>query len=155
MAELVRPTAEAVLHVASRLRESDAREIFACRWWDAGAEELAADVMAVPGMAWVVLANDGEPVAVIGARPAWPGVWTVFAFGTPRWSEVVRTMTKHVRRFMIPALRAAGARIAMCYADRAHHASCRWLSAMGARAEALHEGWGREGEDFIMFAWRA
>lgn len=155
---LANVTPEEVLHVLHRLRPRDHSEIFALRFDSPGAPDLdqyAAELLAVPGFSWMAHASDGEPVAIIGARPVWPGVWAVFAFGTDRWSEVMRLLTRHVLRFMQGALVRSGAHLAFCFAAAEHTDAREWLTRMGARAENTMTEWGRGREDYVMYAWRA
>lgn len=143
---------DAALHVARNMREADRREIFATRYGD-DPDPVVADLAQVPGFSWVAV-RDGEPCAVIGARPIWPTVWGVYAFGTDRWRDVVISLTRHVRRFMVPAIEHAGARRAICYSHAEHREAHAWLRALGATEEIPHPAWGRNGEDFILFSWR-
>jgi hypothetical protein len=150
--QLVAPTLEAVLFITQNMRASDRREIFATRFDDDPAQ-LAQDVMAVPQFTWVAQ-KDGEPIAVIGAKPMWPGVWSVFAFGTDRWGEVTLSLTKHVKRFMEPALERV-AHLAVAFCHERHYKAQRWLVRLGAEPIApVLEEWGRERESFILYGWR-
>lgn len=145
------PTFEEALYVAENLRERDRREIFATRWED-DPNGLALDTVAAGGFSWVASYKD-RPVAVIGATPRWPKVWTAWAYGTDEWPRVVRRLTKHVRRFMMPALRNAGAIRVDCIALEEHHDARRWLTALGAQQEKTLASWGRNGETFVGYSW--
>lgn len=134
------------------MRAADREEVFATRF-DDGSEALAHDIMQVPQFVWVAL-KDGEPVAVIGARPMWPGVWCAFAFGTDRFDEVVLTLTKHVKQFMEPALERV-CHLLVAYCHERHYKAQRWLVRLGAEPIApVLEHWGRERENFILYGWR-
>lgn len=152
------PTLPAVLHILERLRVRDADEIFALRYDDKADPDraaYAADIMAVSGFSWVASAADGEPVAVIGARPLWPGVWSLYAFGTDRWGEVLLGLTRHVRDFMIPGILNAGGHLGFCFAKADYADARRWLELLGGTAENTLKAWGKGREDFVMYAWRA
>lgn len=140
------------LHVAENMRAVDREEIYATRYGESP-EDLVDEIATVPGFSWVALRDD-EACAVIGARPMWPGVWGVYAFGTDRWKDVVLTLTKHVRRFMLPGLVGHGAHLAICWSHAKHREAHAWLTMLGARPEVSVPGFGRNREDFIMFAWR-
>lgn len=152
MTRLVAPTMAALLHICRNLRARDREEIFATRF-DEDPVGLAEETYALREFGWVAVASDGEPVAVIGAAPIWPTVWSVYAFGTDRWPEVVRTLTKHARRFMMPALLNTGARRAQCYALYEHDDARHWLKALGANEEHVLEEFGKSGERFVLYAW--
>ena len=146
------PDLEALKHITHNLRERDAAEIFACRWSD-DPDDLASDVSQYGEFQWMVRL-DGEPVAAIGAYPAWPGVWSVWAFGTDNWPKVILSLTKHVKRFMIPAFLNQKAHRAECRALKTHTDACRWLEMLGAHKEAELAGFGRQREDFNLYVWR-
>jgi hypothetical protein len=140
-----------VFQVARNMREWDRKEIFACRWND-DPDEVAADVLRVPGFSWV--AYHGEtPAAVIGAMPMWPGVWNLFAFGTDEFPRVVITLSRHVLRFMIPAIKNQGGHRGQCHSIEGHDDAHRWLSSLGAKTEPMIRGFGRNRENFIPFVW--
>lgn len=142
----------AVEYIVANLRLRDYEEIFAQRWTD-DQKSLIDEIMLWSGkMTWVFW-RDGVPVALLGAWPVRPGVWSVWAFGTYRWPRVLSAMTKHVKRFIIPALLRAGAHRAEAVALATHRDSRRWLLALGAREEGTRRGWGRNGEDFVSYVW--
>ncbi len=142
----------ALEYITERLREGDREEIYATRW-DQDHVKLAADTFNAGEFQWVAWV-DGEPVASIGAAPSWPGVWIVWAYGTDRWPEAALTLTKHVRRFMIPALYRAGAQRAQCFAMQSHQVACRWLERLGARPDAVLDNYGRHGQTFVLYSWQ-
>jgi hypothetical protein len=144
-------TPESILYIAQNLRERDRREVFATMWTDEP-EELAQKTLMCGDFQWVVWKDD-VPVASIGAYPLWPGVWGLWAFGTDRWNEVVRTLTKHIRRFMLPAILNAGAHRGQCHAMVEHVQARRWMKTLGAEEQAFLPGYGKNGEDFVVCVW--
>lgn len=153
---MIRPaTAEAVRHVAEWMRKRDLEETRAITFGEPDPAGLIARVET--GQSWAVVAHaaDGEPVALVGADPDRPGVWTVYAFGTPRWGEVVGGLTRYVRRVMIPSLVSGGAHRAQCYSISTYTQAHRWIELLGAKQEAVLRQFGRHGEDFIVFRWLA
>ena len=148
---IAEPSVDVVRKICQNLRARDRQEIFATKWTD-DPEEVVAGVIASGAFRWAALV-DGEPVALIGARPRWPGVWSMWAFGTDRWPEVVRTLTKHAKRFMMPALMNAGAVRADCHALAEHTDARRWLERLGATAETELAAWGKNGQSFVCYVW--
>lgn len=140
-----------VLAVAENLRERDRAEIFATRYGD-DPLDLARDTVRTGAFRWGAYA-DGRPVAMIGAFPRWPNVWSVWAFGTDEWPRVVRALTRHVRSFMIPALYHAGAVRADCHALETHTDARKWLTYLGAREANRLDFFGRNGECFVEYVW--
>ena len=145
------PPYEDVLWVAENMRSSDREEIFATQWTDT-AEELATAVVRSGAFRWGVYI-DGLPVAMIGAVPRWPGAWQAWAFGTRDWKHAALTLTRHVRRFMLPALTNAGANRVDAYALASHTESNKWLTALGATPGKPLENWGKHGETFVCYTW--
>jgi hypothetical protein len=133
------------------MRDSDRAEIFATQWTD-NPDELVNSVLNSGAFRWGAYI-DGLPVAMIGAVPRWPGSWQAWAFGTRDWRHVAYTLTKHVRRFMLPALTNAGAWRVDAYALEAHTQSNKWLRALGATPGKPLEMWGKHGETFVSYTW--
>lgn len=160
MASLGPVTRETLAHIVPRLRAADEKEIFSLRWnCDDGTldrDRFVEDIAAMPGLAWTAHARDGEPVAVIGARPLWPGVWGAYAFGTDRWREVALTLTKVALRRMAPTLiEDMGAHLAFCYAQADHTQARAWLERIGFKAEFTVPQMGRDRSDYVFHARRA
>lgn len=145
------PGFDDVLFVAQNMRDSDREEIFATQWTDTP-EELANNVVHSGAFRWGAYVDD-IPVAMIGAQPRWPGVWTAWAFGTRDWPKVALTLTRHVRRFMIPALMNHGALRVDAYALASHDTSRAWLARLGATPGNPLDKWGRNGETFVAYSW--
>jgi hypothetical protein len=139
-----------VLHVVRNLRERDRVEIFACEYGE-DPVDFARRTCSLGAFQWGAYL-DGKPVAVIGAVPKWPNVWQVFAFGTDDWPKVVLTLTRHARRFMVPAMFRAGAHRLECAALETHADSRRWLErCFGAKPEVLLAHYGKNGENFVNY----
>jgi hypothetical protein len=146
------PSYSGLFRVTAHLRESDRRECFATRFHDDPAE-LAREIDSYRPLAlsWLVCINQ-EPVASLGAILVWPGHWNVWAFGTSRWGQAARAITKHVRRVMIPMLLEIGAKSVAAYVHAAHTQACAWLEFLGAKGTLLSK-WGKNGEDFVLYRW--
>jgi len=143
---------DAVERIVANLRKRYREEIFALRW-DDDEKKLVDEVMLWSGaMTWIWW-RDGEPVSLQGTWPVRPGVFSCWAFGTDRWPSVVLAMTKHSRRFIIPALLRARFHRAEAVALATHRDSRVWMTALGAREEGLRRGLGRNGEDFVGYIW--
>ncbi len=152
MNRLAPVTPDRLLYVCQNMRPRDAEEIYAQRW-DDNPEALTENLMRLPlEMAWI-WERDGIPVSVQGVVPIRPGVWDVFAFGTSDWSRVVLDMTRHARRFIIPALLRARFHRAECRALASYDDSRRWIETLGAKQESILKGYGRDGQDFVAYVW--
>jgi hypothetical protein len=145
------PPLDDFIYVAANMRERDREEIFATRYGN-DPVQVARDAKAGGEFAWVAYV-DGLPAAAIGALPRWPRVWTVWAYGTDQWDTVVLALTRHVKRFMIPAIFNAGAIRADACALEKHEDARRWLEYLGAVAEKPLDNWGKNGERFVLYCW--
>ena len=144
---------EEVAHIVRNLRPRDAAEIYALRW-DNDPEKLTIEVLAVAHAMWRIFCVDAEPVAMAGVVPVRPGVCVASSFGTALWPRVVRPITRFAREWTIPRLRNAHYHRAETYALANNHDSRNWLLALGAQEEAYLRGYGREQQDFVLYAWR-
>jgi hypothetical protein len=62
-------------------------------------------------------------------------------------------MIRFGKKVLEPHIRARGAHRLQCESRIDHHDAHRWLMAMGAKADGLLQGYGRDGSDYIMFSW--
>jgi len=140
---------DGVLHVARRMRAADREELAATRY-EFHPEDIAWECMQIPDFAWLV-GREADPIAVVGARPQHPGVWTCFMFATDEFPRVGLSMTKHATRVIIPSLAKSGGRRAQALSIEGHDQAHDWLRFIGATPEARLTGFGKDGQDFIVF----
>lgn len=145
------PPFQDALAIATNLRPRDREELFATRYGNDPAA-LARDAVATGAFRWGAYL-DGRPVAMVGAFPRWPNVWTAWAYGTPEWPKAALTITRHVRRFMLPAIYNSGAHRVDALALASHTDARRWLESLGAVAEKTLDNYGRNGEKFVSYVW--
>jgi len=151
---LFKPEWEDVRHIAEHMRPCDREEIFATQWDDDPAAFTERFCAVAMNFCWVARVDD-EPVALIGAVPQHPGVWSVFMFATDRFPEVKILLTRHVKRIIIPTLREdSKAHLAFCYSLDRHTAAHKWLECLGAKRELVIPEFGKNRETFYMFTWR-
>lgn len=144
-----------VLYVARNMRQADRDEIYATRRAES-ANNLVNDVMWASKQpdAFSVMACLGErPVAILGGVPFWPGVYDVWAFGTDEFHLVAFSLTKHIRRVMIPRLVERGCHRAHCRSLASHTVAHEWLRSFGFRPGLTLKAWGKNREDFLLFEW--
>lgn len=148
--------AEPSRYIVQNMRAIDRKEIFATRD-DDDEDRLVLELLWAadrPGMSFTHFADDGEPISVMGFHKLRKGVATVWAFGTERWPEAVKSMTKTVRRVIIPALVEGGYHRAECAALTERADTAKWLPSLGMELEAVLAGFGRQREDFSLYVWR-
>jgi hypothetical protein len=146
-------TREDIAHIVANLRERDRVEIFGLRW-DDNPDTLVRDICAVAGPMWRVWKYDGEPVAMNGVIPQRPGVCTCGAFGTEKWRHIVRAMTRWSRDWVIPRLQAAHYHRGEAIALASNTDGRRFIELLGGQIEAFLYHYGRQREDYILYAWR-
>jgi len=141
----------AVRHVAKRMRASDREEIFATRWNDDIDPFLKdCEIAAAMGGAWVAHAD--EPVAVIGVSEMHPHVWSAWMFATDKFDIVGRMVTKFTVRVIIPGMLRRRAHRVECRTIASHATAHHWLDFLGGRREATLKKFGKNGEDFFIYA---
>lgn len=141
-----------LLYIADNMRDMDRKEVFATRWED-DSEKLVDVIMSCGDFGWVVAADDGMPVAAFGAIPTWNGVWQVWMFATDRWNEVALSVTRFIKRIMIPSIVEAGWHRAECRSADGHSVAHRWLEMLGASREHTLHYFGKDGETFHLYSW--
>lgn len=150
------PVGFAVDYIMRNLRVRDSREIFALRWND-NVDSLVRDAHGLcqdPASLWSVWRFRGEPVAMNGANLVRPGVCVLGAWGTDKWPYIVRALTEDAFDRVLPGMLAMGAHRAEAYALAENTDSRRWIMGLGGEQEGLLRGYGRAGEDFVVFGWR-
>lgn len=143
-------------HILENLRPEDKEEIEAVRGEDFDRWRCALQLnqLAATLEGWTFWrADTGEPVSVLGAYEMTPVVAGCWAFGTTGWPYVVRGMTRHIRKTMIPLLLERGFHRAECRALAKRVDTRVWLTSLGWKAEAALSEFGVRHEEFTLFAW--
>lgn len=144
----------ALLYICRNLRADDAEEIFATRFGDDDPDELATEVFTRWGkLAYIAYADDGTPVAAVGATPLWDGVWQAWMFGTDRFGESGKQLTRWCRKVMIPSVVQAGCHRAEARSIASHGTAHKWMEMLGAKRESVLRRYGRDKQDFVLFVW--
>jgi hypothetical protein len=136
------------------LAPRDRDEILAVQF-DDDPEFLTKRTMAMKNFAWLACI-DGKPAGIFGAAPCWPGHWEAFAYGSEDYPKVIVPLTRHVRRFCVPALIHYHVRLVKCWVQASYLEARRWvlMAIPGAIEACLVQDFGRNGEDFVMITWR-
>lgn len=140
-----------VAYVVEHMRAWDRREIFATR--RDGDEDLCADVMRAGVVSWCAGDDQGEPIACLGCMSMWPGVWSMWFFATDNVGEIGLPVTRLIKRSILPMLWEGGAHRLECRSMDGHTEAQEWLETLGAKREGTLKCYGRDGEDFHVYAW--
>lgn len=128
-----------LIEVASHLREADRVELAVSRDPDQW-EQLVLDVLGTLQCKAALV--DDHPALAFGAKLVAPTTVTVWGFGTDEARLAGGTVTRYVRRRMIPLLRQIGITRAQCAVHVDNAISRRWLAVLGFRPEAPVPGMG-------------
>lgn len=135
------------LSIADRMRASDRAEVFAVSA-AAGPRQWARQVCALPGVGLMVLASDGDPVAMGGGivMGHLAGLWFV---ATDRIDEpAVRVDCHRLALRLHRDLFAQGVRRCQVQPMERNREVARWLDRLGYGLEGVHPGHGKNGETF-------
>lgn len=145
-----RATLDTAIHITHRLRQRDREEVFALSHHDSPLV-LAHDFIFASEFCYV--ARKDEPIAICGAQPLHPGVWNVYMVATDRFREIRFSLTKFVKKVMFGSLVETGAHRLEAISLATHHVAHRWLEALGGHQESVRRRFGKNGEDFVVYAW--
>jgi hypothetical protein len=140
--------------LVQNLSQRDYDEVMAVQF-NEDPQPLVDRIMVSKGFTWLATL-DGRPVAVFGAMCLWPTHWSAFAFGTDEYKKVIISISRHVRRFCVPALINFGVRMVECYVAADYTQARNWISGMipGVQEECVIREFGKNGESFVMIVWR-
>ena len=136
------------------MRESAFRE-FAPLWAIDTREQMADHLTERFGSRGCIRvdADDGAVVAIGDVVETRPNVVSLLFFATDRFPEVARPATRFIVRRLLPELRALGVHRIEAIAAADNKEAHRWIQTMGLSQEAVLRKFGRNGEDYINFAW--
>jgi len=138
------------LHVARNMRENDRREVMATRW-DDDVEGFAIDCFRAPGLAWVAVNKEDEPVVMGGVAINSPGVGTAWMVGSDKWLTVALEVSRFCKKSIKTIFEGDDVHRIQAFSAIFHTQSHKWLEIVGMQPNNLLSQWGKEGEDFILF----
>lgn len=145
-------TVSALQYIAQHLREMDRVELACTSPTDDPAQYLPDRIFAHAQFAFVAI-EQHIPLTAWGLVPMYPGVGAAFAFGTEGWGRALWSMTRHVRRVMLPLVLDHGYHRIECRALKGRDDVARWVALLGAEQEAVLRSSGKRGEDFVLYRW--
>jgi hypothetical protein len=150
--EIVPGTLRDVSWIVANMRAIDWQEVAGQFLTDPPRELIVA--LAMQASPQVVMLR-GQPEAAFGCSPLMPGscTWQIWAFGTDRFKRCVPTITRYGHAIMAHAIQEQGATRVECRSMSGHDLAGRWLTACGAVVEKVLKGHGRDGLDYILWAW--
>ncbi|TIL64800.1 hypothetical protein [Mesorhizobium sp.] len=146
---IVSATLRDLSYIAANLRLEDRTEID-CQF-DEWSPALLA-LTALQGFAYVAELN-GNPEAGFGAAEQRGGLWIAWSWGTRRMKRCVPGMTEFFRAVLGPQVAAHGAWRVEARALASNELALRWLGRLGATQRCRLPGYGKNGEDFLLYDW--
>tara|TARA_R110001599_G_scaffold309065_1_gene515986 strand:- start:169 stop:762 length:594 start_codon:yes stop_codon:yes gene_type:complete len=142
-----------VSYIAGNLRACDRQEIF-CQLPAGSSASDIGFICTRPGTSFIAYL-DGKPVMVFGFDPITlaGNALNAWAFGTRDSRHVVRHVTGWVKDNLLREWLCNGITRIEARSLAQHRSAHRWLKAIGAVEEGPIGGLGRDGENFILFAW--
>lgn len=143
-----------ILLVAATMRQSDWNEIFALRDKEC-IETISTIADRMSPAKWVYRDESGAAVAVWGVLRLWGDVYSVWMWANDLFGEAPgRRMVAHFRRWM--RKNPLNIRRLECKSTVDHIDAHRFIKAAGLTQEGPPiVGYGKNGEDFVPFAWVA
>lgn len=143
-------TFDDLVYVSRRLCEDDRQELSATR--DPNDYVALAEAASRSPLCKVALDEDGVPIFAFGAEPVPDSdMAQVWGFKCDSGWTAILTVTKYIRRTMIPELRARGIRRAVCLVHPDNTRSLKWLTRnLDFRTRATLTGFGTRNEDMIL-----
>lgn len=142
-----------VYYVALQMRARDLAEFSAMTYDDdrvSAAIRLAALYGDMPGVECAML--DGVPVAVGGLVWARPGVASLLFYATDAFPKIVHGLTRYINRTGMAEAKQRAHRIE-CFSLSTYTEMQQWVEVFGLKPEATLRGYGKNGEDFTVYAW--
>ena len=136
-------------YIASNLRPEDHAEVD-CQFDTWTPAQLA--LTALQGFAYVA-EIDGNPEAAFGAGEVRSGLWIAWSWGSKRMRRCVPRITEFFYEVLGPDVAAKGAHRVEARAMAGNALAVRWLNRLGATERCTLPGYGKSGEDFILFDW--
>jgi len=148
-ARIVGATLRDLTYLAANMRPQDRHEI-ECQLerWNVDLIALSA----LQGPAYVV-ELDGNPEAAFGATRQRVGLWQAWSWGSKRMHRCVPAITRFFYAVLGPHVAAQGAWRVEARPIAGNDLACRWLARLGAQERCLLPGYGKDGEDFLLYDW--
>jgi len=148
---LQKPNLAQLLYLAERMPPEEVLEHACLGFGDFDAEDVALRCYGQKGPSHVFV-DGGRPYFAAGFSIVNPGVAVSWSMSTEACLKHVLEMTRVSRAVIRTLLKDSGIHRVqiMCMASRQH--ARRWYESLGAAHEATLKGYGRNGEDFAVYA---
>lgn len=142
-----------VSFIAGNLRDNDKTEVL-CQLPEGITPQQIGYICTRPGTSWIAYLNN-KPVMVFGFDPLTlaGNVINAWAFGTKDSHKIIHPLTIWIRENLLRDWIRQGVTRLEARSFVEHTEAHRWLKSAGAIEEGALLDLGRNGEQFIQFAW--
>lgn len=95
----------------------------------------------------------GKPAACLAFTEDWPGVWSVWMFGTDDFKNVAIDLLRAARKEAVDILKVCAGHRIHCDARSDYKEAHKLIRAAGGREEVTFPAYGKNGEDYTRFVW--
>lgn len=142
-----------IARVALNMRDRDLAELSAMSYVNGRAEAAEVLVERYTGRSGVECAKlNGVPVAIGSMLWTRPGVVSLLFYATDAFPKVAVGLTRYIRNGPMREAKGRAHRIE-CFSLSSYTEMRQWVEGFGLRPEATLRQFGRNGEDFIVYAW--
>jgi len=148
-------TVGSVYNVALNMRQRDYEEIVALTFCENRRElaEQLARTWTEHKTTIVCGTKEHGAIAAFTYIPMRKGVWNLGLFATDNFQKIHLSLTKLIINSIIPILDKAKAHRVEAQSINGYEVVHNWLKFLGLNEESVLKSYGRNGEDFINFAW--
>lgn len=148
-------TIGSIYDIALNMRERDYEECSALSFCE-NRHELAEEI----ARSWstsetTIICGTKEigGIAVFTYMPLRKGVWNMGLVATDKFNKIHLSLTKLIIKSIIPTLDKAGAHRVEAQSIAGYSSVHNWLKFLGLEQESVIKGYGKNGEDFVNFAY--
>lgn len=95
----------------------------------------------------------GRPAAMLAFTEDWPGVWSVWMFGTDDFKNVAIDLVRWARKEANEILKVCAGHRIHCDSLSTYEEAHKLIQAAGGRYECEFPKYGKGGEDYKRFVW--
>lgn len=145
---------EDIRYLVANLRKK-ARDEALASGWDGDVETISQSFWDLSkGYGYVGL-HDGKPAYGGSVTEVYPGAFQFWSLATEDFAKIMLTVTKFVRRVMLPEIFQRGAWRVEARCIGGDDEVQKWMTLLGAKLEETQKSAGRNGEDFLIYVWSA
>ncbi|MFV0431184.1 MAG: hypothetical protein ACK5MJ_03280, partial [Alphaproteobacteria bacterium] len=133
-----------VHYILQHMRPSDKDEILATEF-DDDMERIAQKFVNHCELQWVLCLPQGKAVAFLAASRLWPHMAQIGFMATEDWSKIAFSASKWLKLSMEKICEHFEVRQLMCFADKRHKDSRKWLKWLGFVEQAKLSHIGKNG----------